>query len=943
MRWSTRAPNFVVIIALIALLSSSFATLSAPRATAADPAQGREIRLDHRPGKAGPGQRPFRQVDVARLPQGASTPSAGAALVAPAPTADESPADVAGGPAAPVQAANSSTPAAAEPTAYAGLASSTVEPPDSGVAAGPDHIVQVAATGVRMTDRSGTQVALVGLKDFFGLTATPGYNAEAANPRVIFDSLHGRWVAIQTSFDCYPDPDPEVDADIGTGYIDVAYSLTADPTGSWGVLSLPYPDIVPDDPAIGTSTDKVVVTADVLSLEAGGGQFGCHAGGFIGSELDVMAWSELLGGGDVSVDFWYSGFAPGPVFPNIYSSWRPARATPATSETVHVIARRTDDGVAYMRITGNPAGEGSAFFQIRNLTFNGIAAPFATPPDPRQPGAPATITDAVDGRPTDAVWQNDRLVFTSTYPCDPNGGAVETRDCVRVTELDTTTTLPTLAQDFLVAQNNADLYMGGAALAGNGDLHVVWTRSSSAAGQYPSSQTAVQLQGDSPNSLGVRSTIAAGTGTYPGTRWGDYIGVAQDPQVPNAVWQANQHSVGASYWATRVSQLQTEGSSYTPITPIRVLDSRAAYGTGLTGRFEANLPRSWQVAGVGAIPDDAIAVTGNVTITTQTAGGYLAVTPDPNANPPSSTINFPLGDTRANNVTVPLSTTGMLSATFKAPGGKTTDVIFDVTGYFKAGDADGTYHAMDPVRFLDSRPGIGIGLSGRFASSVPRMLSVAGTRGVPADAVAITGNLTVVHQTKAGYVSVTKTSNVNPATSTINFPAGDTRANGVSVPLNATGDLWIVYKAAAGSTTDIILDVTGYYLNDPSGMLFYPLSPGRTLDSRPGVALSGLTGFFNTGVPRKLVAGGHWGVPDGAGAITGNLTVVGQTAAGFVSVTLTNQPNPTTSNLNFPLGDTRANGITVPLAGGSDAWIVYKASTSGKRTHLILDVSGYFE
>jgi hypothetical protein len=95
--------------------------------------------------------------------------------------------------------------------------------------------------------------------------------------------------------------------------------------------------------------------------------------------------------------------------------------------------------------------------------------------------------------------------------------------------------------------------------------------------------------------------------------------------------------------------------------------------------------------------------------------------------------------------------------------------------------------------------------------------------------------------------------------------------------------------------------------------------------------------------PRKLVVGGHWGVPDGAGAITGNLTVVGQTAAGFVSVTLTNQPNPTTSNLNFPLGDTRANGITVPLASGSDAWLVYKASTSGKRTHLILDVSGYFE
>ena len=54
------------------------------------------------------------------------------------------------------------------------------------------------------------------------------------------------------------------------------------------------------------------------------------------------------------------------------------------------------------------------------------------------------------------------------------------------------------------------------------------------------------------------------------------------------------------------------------------------------------------------------------------------------------------------------------------------------------------------------------------------------------------------------------------------------------------------------------------------------------------------------------------------------------------------EPNPTTSVLNFPLGDTRANGLTLPLNTGGRSWFVYKASP-GKTTHLILDLSGYFD
>jgi hypothetical protein len=374
-----------------------------------------------------------------------------------------------------------------------------------------------------------------------------------------------------------------------------------------------------------------------------------------------------------------------------------------------------------------------------------------------------------------------------------------------------------------------------------------------------------------------------------------------------------------------------------PIPPVRVLDTRPAYQIGLSGPFSANVPRTFQVSGGLAIPADAVAVTGNVTVANQTAAGYVAVTPTAVANPTSSTINFPLGDIRANNLTVPLSATGKLAAVYKAPAGKTTHLILDITGYFLAGDEDNTYSTLPPVRILDSR--VGLGLGGTFKPDIPRTLNIAGDQGVPFEAKAITGNLTVVGQTRAGYLAITPDPDSTPSTSTLNFPLGDIRANGVSVPLNATGDLSIVYKASGGST-HVVLDVTGYYLDDPSGLLFYPLTPGRVMDTRTTL-LSGLSGMFTSSTPRRLDVAGHWGAPLSAEAVTGNLTVVGQQAAGYVSATLASEVNPTTSVLNFPLGDVRANGVTLPLNATGRSYFVYKSSP-GKRTHLVLDLSGYF-
>ena len=67
----------------------------------------------------------------------------------------------------------------------------------------------------------------------------------------------------------------------------------------------------------------------------------------------------------------------------------------------------------------------------------------------------------------------------------------------------------------------------------------------------------------------------------------------------------------------------------------------------------------------------------------QSSSGFLYIGPAVASNPDSSTLNFPLGDDRANAVAVRLGTNDALSITFVAPSnGPSAQAIFDLTGYF---------------------------------------------------------------------------------------------------------------------------------------------------------------------------------------------------------------------------------------------------------------------
>ena len=403
-----------------------------------------------------------------------------------------------------------------------------------------------------------------------------------------------------------------------------------------------------------------------------------------------------------------------------------------------------------------------------------------------------------------------------------------------------------------------------------------------------------------------------------------------------------------------------KGATYVTVTPNRLVDSRSgATRTGLSASLSNKVPVSFQVTDRSAdsslnIPGTAVAVTGNLTAVNEGSGGYFSLTPStPVGTPTTSTLNFPKGDIRANAVTVPLGAGGILWITFVGATGAKADVIFDVTGYFTGNTSGATYKPLTPNRILDSRSPTRLGMGASLANLVPASFQVTGRSAdsalnVPSNAVAVVGNLTAVNESSNGYVSLTPIRPVGaPTTSTINFTKGDTRANAVTVPLGAGGVLWATFKGATGAHADVIFDVTGYFAPDTSGATYVALTPNRLVDSRATTPPLGLASSLVSKVPAQFAVTGQsidplLNVPADAVGVTGNLTAVGESSRGYLSLTPEDPAGVfSTSTLNFPKGDTRANAVMIPLGSGGKLWVTFVGAT-GAHADAIFDVAGYF-
>ncbi len=386
--------------------------------------------------------------------------------------------------------------------------------------------------------------------------------------------------------------------------------------------------------------------------------------------------------------------------------------------------------------------------------------------------------------------------------------------------------------------------------------------------------------------------------------------------------------------------------------PLRILDTRAGQtacdtpGAPITGGTSRLQTAAGRTCDSITIPVSARALTGNVT-TVQSGGGFLTLYPSDATQPTVANSNFQANQVLNNVFTVGLGADGA----FKIFVTTNTDVVIDITGYYAPPGAGGLYfHPLpSPIRMLDTR-------AGQTACDAPGTLVVGGVERtqqgrvfcsgmtIPSSASALVGNATTVGPSGQGFLTMYPgNAATRPLAASSNFGSGQTMNGPFVVGLAPDG----TFKIYASATTNLVVDVLGYYSPDPvdlngTGLLFNPLPrPVRLLETR-----AGLPGCYVPGA--ALVAGSTQlqaaqGVCDGmtiaatAKAIVGNATVVSPSSNGFLTFWPSNASQPGTATSNYQAGTVFNRHFTVGL-GGDGAFKIFTSAT----TNLVVDVSGYF-
>jgi alpha-tubulin suppressor-like RCC1 family protein len=353
------------------------------------------------------------------------------------------------------------------------------------------------------------------------------------------------------------------------------------------------------------------------------------------------------------------------------------------------------------------------------------------------------------------------------------------------------------------------------------------------------------------------------------------------------------------------------GSTFTSLSPVRVLDTRNTGGpVGAGGTVTVDL--------AARVPAGTTAVVLTVTGVTPTAPTFWTVFPSGGTRPLASSLNLTPGDIRPNQVTVTLSADRKVDL-YNNSGN--VHLVADLAGHYGTGTG-AKFTALPANRVLDTRQdNTPVGPGGTRAVDLSAW--------IPASATAVTFNLTATNATASTFVTAWPAGTPLPTASNLNVPPGDTRPNLVTVAVGANRTVNLYNN---GGTIDLIADLTGFYTPD-FGAMFLPLSPTRVLDTRDGTG--GTTGAV--GAQQVVLLGLATRAPITSTAVVLNITGVDATAATYVSAYGTGAYT-NASNLNLSPGQTVPNAAVVALGDTRDI-VLYNNSGS---VHLVADMAGVF-
>ncbi len=253
------------------------------------------------------------------------------------------------------------------------------------------------------------------------------------------------------------------------------------------------------------------------------------------------------------------------------------------------------------------------------------------------------------------------------------------------------------------------------------------------------------------------------------------------------------------------------------------------------------------------------------------------------------------------------------------------------------------YPLAAPVRLLDTRTGASPNACSQpnapIAGGTSRLQPARNFCGIPANAQALTGNITTV-QSGGGYLTLYPSGAQQPTVASTNYGANEVVNNVFTVGLGAGDGAFNIF---AQMTTEVVVDVTGYYAPpNTNGLYFHPLpAPVRLLETRAGQPI----GCVKPGTP--LVGGADslqtattpcTGIPAAARSVVGNATTVEPAGIGYLTLYPADVASaPLVASSNYGTNQIVNGPFTVGLSP-SGQFKIFTTHT----TELVVDVLGYF-
>ena len=485
----------------------------------------------------------------------------------------------------------------------------TAIPPDVGGAVGPNHVMTVHNTQVRIQDRSGNVISTVSLNSFWASLNSPDV-PDCFDPKVLYDPFAGRWM-----FTCFCNPF------LASSSVLIGVTQSDDPTGNWNLFRIDADDTDAgwaDYPSIGFTKDWIVVTGNI---------FDTTFGDFIGVNVYVFdkaaLYANTAGKFTLLQDNDFDGF-----------SICPAITYDQTATTMYMI-EDFDNFNGQLRIN-TVSGELGKEVLTLNVAFPTSPEVWAFVGDGGAQLGSTEDIDNGDSRIQDVIFRNGFLWCThAIYPADDNV-LPATVQWWQITPTGT------VVQRGRIGDPSGATSYAFPSIAVNSSMDCLIGYSRFSATQFASGNYAFRFGTDPVNTFRADVVLKAGEASYfkdkgsGENRWGDFSSTVVDPVNDRDFWTIQEYAAtpvgGIDRWGTWWGRIvPAETGDFVTVTATDKTASEPGFNTAtFTVRRSSpngDLSVNYAMSGVAVNGTDYQLLPGTVVIPNGALSAKVVVTP----------------------------------------------------------------------------------------------------------------------------------------------------------------------------------------------------------------------------------------------------------------------------------------------------------------------------